>query len=163
MFFALRGMTNLPVESLKTGGTAWFYDLCAADPFFLLPLLTTSSLLLNLWIGGDGLDLNALPPFMRKLIFVLPIISFPVMCSFPSALNVYWLCSNLFTITQARIISIPTIRGSLGIPALMKKPKEDSTDKMKRVEELVKDKSKKRGYVCTCHYIKTCFTKTSSF
>jgi len=145
MFFALRGMTG-PVESLKTGGTAWFYDLSAADPFFLLPLLTTSSLLVNLWIGGDGLDLNSLPPFMRKLIFVLPIISFPVMCSFPSALNVYWLFSNLFTITQARIISIPKIRESFGIPALIKKPKEE-TNVMKRIEELVKevnDQSKKR-------------------
>jgi len=142
MFFALRGMTEMPVESLKTGGAFWFNDLTSSDPYFLLPVLTTSSLLLHLWIGGEGQSLDSLPPFMRKLIFALPIISFPVMCSFPSALNLYWLSSNIFTITQARLLSIPKIRESVGIPAL--KPhnnsnsKEDSMDFLKRIKEIEK-------------------------
>jgi len=63
-FFALRGMANLPVESLKTGGTLWFQNLAAADPFYLLPLLTSASLFINTKIGGDGAD--TLPPFFEK-------------------------------------------------------------------------------------------------
>ena len=84
MFFALNGMANLPVESLKTGGIAWFSDLTMSDPYFLLPVLTTSSLLLNIKMGGDGASIDTLPPFLRKMIFALPIISLPVMCAFPS-------------------------------------------------------------------------------
>ena len=144
MFLALRGMTDVPVQSFKTGGALWFNDLTISDPFFLLPLLTTSSLLVNLWIGGEGQSLDTMPPPLRKVIFALPIISFPFMCYFPSALNVYWLTSNLFTITQARIISIPKVRDSVGIPELMVRPKdENSMDFMKRVEELAKERNKK--------------------
>lgn len=84
MFFALNGMANLPVESLKVGGLAWFTDLTVSDPYFLLPIFTTSSLLLNLKVGGDGASLDTLPPFMRKVLFALPLISLPVMCAFPT-------------------------------------------------------------------------------
>ena len=80
-FFALRGMANLPVESLKTGGTLWFENLAVADPFYLLPLLTSTSLFINIKIGGDGAD--TLPPFLKKVLLCIPIISLPVMCQFP--------------------------------------------------------------------------------
>ena len=84
MFFALNGMARLPVDSLKVGGLAWFSDLTVSDPYFLLPILTTSSLLINLKVGGDGASLDTLPPFMRKVLYALPLISLPVMCAFPA-------------------------------------------------------------------------------
>jgi YidC/Oxa1 family membrane protein insertase len=39
-FYALRGMAQLPVPSLSTGGALWFLDLTIPDPIFVLPLLT---------------------------------------------------------------------------------------------------------------------------
>jgi len=33
-------MANLPVESMKTGGLAWFTDLTVSDPYFALPVMT---------------------------------------------------------------------------------------------------------------------------
>ena len=84
MFFALRGMASLPVESMKVGGLAWFTDLTVSDPYFLLPILTSTSLLINLKVGGDGQSLDAMPPFMRNVLFALPLISLPVMCAFPA-------------------------------------------------------------------------------
>ena len=33
-------MTNLPVDSMKTGGMAWFTDLTVADAYFGLPVMT---------------------------------------------------------------------------------------------------------------------------
>ena len=43
-FFGLRGMANCPVESMSTGGALWFENLTLADPFYLLPILTSVSL-----------------------------------------------------------------------------------------------------------------------
>jgi YidC/Oxa1 family membrane protein insertase len=43
-FFLLRGMANLPVPGLETGGTLWFSNLTVPDPFFLLPLATAGVL-----------------------------------------------------------------------------------------------------------------------
>ncbi|XP_067870250.1 mitochondrial inner membrane protein OXA1L isoform X2 [Heterodontus francisci] len=43
-FVALRQMAYLPVPSLQTGGLWWFTDLTASDPFYLLPIIVTSSM-----------------------------------------------------------------------------------------------------------------------
>lgn len=37
-------MANLPVESMKTGGTLWFTDLTVADPYYALPVITVAML-----------------------------------------------------------------------------------------------------------------------
>jgi len=38
MFRLIKGMSALPVPSFETGGTLWFTDLAAADPFFIMPI-----------------------------------------------------------------------------------------------------------------------------
>lgn len=43
MFFGLKGMCNLPVESMKTGGIQWFTDLTVSDPTFILPVISTAA------------------------------------------------------------------------------------------------------------------------
>ena len=37
-------MANCPVESFTTGGALWFENLTIADPFYLLPLMTSATL-----------------------------------------------------------------------------------------------------------------------
>lgn len=37
IFLALEGMSHLPLESLKTGGLAWFENLAVPDPTYYLP------------------------------------------------------------------------------------------------------------------------------
>jgi len=44
VFVGIRQMANLPVESMKTGGTAWFMDLTVSDPYFALPVMTVALL-----------------------------------------------------------------------------------------------------------------------
>ena len=95
MFFGLRGMANLPVESLHTGGTLWFTNLAVADPIFMLPVMTCTSLFLNVKVGGDGAD--TLPPAFKTMLYILPIISLPVMCQFPAvSLEIIKLFNNAF-------------------------------------------------------------------
>jgi YidC/Oxa1 family membrane protein insertase len=54
MFLSLRGLSNLPIESFRTGGMYWFEDLTVPDQYFLLPILTSATLLLTIEVGVRG-------------------------------------------------------------------------------------------------------------
>ncbi|PJF16492.1 putative cytochrome oxid [Paramicrosporidium saccamoebae] len=47
-FFAIRNMASQPMASLVNGGVLWFQDLTAADPYYILPALSTATLLLTM-------------------------------------------------------------------------------------------------------------------
>ena len=47
-FMGLRRMCALPVESMKDGGMYWFTDLTAADPYYVLPVLSCLTMLITL-------------------------------------------------------------------------------------------------------------------
>ena len=47
----LREMANLPVETLKTGGILWFTDLTLCDQFYLLPIITSITLLVTIEVS----------------------------------------------------------------------------------------------------------------
>ena len=67
MFFGLRGMTDLPVASLTSGGTGWVVDLVASDPYFVLPLTAAGTIGLMMYRGADGVNLDTMPPIMKKV------------------------------------------------------------------------------------------------
>lgn len=64
-FFAIRGMTSLPVPQLKEGGVLWFTDLVAADPYYILP---TTSMLLTLAV----LEVRICRGFHQYLLTIFP-------------------------------------------------------------------------------------------
>ena len=68
MFFGLRGMCNTPVESMKSGGLLWFPELTVADPFLALPLLTATTLSLQIYFNADGMNTANTPEWLRKVI-----------------------------------------------------------------------------------------------
>ena len=45
---AIRGMANLPLESMKTGGLYWFTDLTVPDPTYTLPLMACLAFISNI-------------------------------------------------------------------------------------------------------------------
>ncbi len=47
-FMALRKMSNYPVESMKEGGMLWFPDLTIMDQFYILPVITCTTLWVTL-------------------------------------------------------------------------------------------------------------------
>lgn len=47
-FFALQRMAGQPIPSMVDGGMLWFQNLCAADPYYILPIITTATLLSSL-------------------------------------------------------------------------------------------------------------------
>ena len=133
MFFALRGMANCPVESMKVGGLGWFLDLTASDPLYLLPLLTSSTMFLNIKWGVDGGDTSQMPAGMVNFMkFGIPLMSLPIMLTFPSALCVYWFTTNVISVLQGSLFRIPWVTKSLGVGEL--KTWADSDLPMKNVD-----------------------------
>jgi YidC/Oxa1 family membrane protein insertase len=57
-FFAIRKMADLPVPQFKEGGLAWFTDLTAADPYYVLPITSMALTLAVMQVGADGLGGN---------------------------------------------------------------------------------------------------------
>ena len=61
-FMGIKGMADLPLESMKTGGLFWFTDLTIPDPTYILPLmafltfLSNSEVNLLIWRGSIFVD-----------------------------------------------------------------------------------------------------------
>ena len=60
-------------------GCFWFENLTSADPYFLLPLITCTSLLINIKVGGEGMSFESQPKFLQNFLLAMPIMSLPVM------------------------------------------------------------------------------------
>ncbi|GAB1600905.1 mitochondrial inner membrane protein OXA1L-like [Argonauta hians] len=120
VFVGLRGMCNLPVESLSTGGILWFTDLTVVDPYYALPLLTVSTFLATIELGVDGVKAGTMSHSMKWAFRFMPVILFPIISGFPTAMLCYWFTSNTFSLVQVLFLKIPAIRSYLNIPVLVK-------------------------------------------
>lgn len=54
-FLAIRGMANAGLPDFSTGGVAWFTDLSAPDPYYVLPVLSSAATLATLQVGEFGM------------------------------------------------------------------------------------------------------------
>jgi len=117
MFWGLRPMANLPIESMKTGGALWFPDLTVIEPIYGLPLFTALTLLATVETGSDGAttDKN-----VKKFMRVLPFLTLPIMCNFPTAMLVYWFTSNSISLIQVAVFQIPSVQKACGFPDQVK-------------------------------------------
>ena len=143
MFFALRGMANCPVESMASGGISWFVDLTTYDPYYLLPILTASTMALNLKLGMDASDQSTMPPAVTKFMqYGIPMMTLVAGVSFPSALNLYWLTSNMISLIQASLLRIPTVQKAVGLKDLIAWSDEDlPMKKVGMAEQLARTQS----------------------
>ena len=64
-FLAIRNMAKLPVESLTVGGLSWFTDLTVSDPYYILPVLASASILAIVHVRGFWKKISSL----RETIF----------------------------------------------------------------------------------------------
>lgn len=123
MFKGLRGMTGLPLESMRTGGTLWFTDLIAPDPAYALPLLACGSFLVNIQLGGEGgapTD-NDLSRRVKLVMRVGAVAIVPFTATFPSAVLVYWVSNSMFSMAQILFFKHPTVKEFFGIPKIIRK------------------------------------------
>lgn len=119
IFFALRKMTNIPVESLKEGGLWWFLDLTSTDPYYLLPLGTSITLyaVTSYALRNSG----NLSPVIRNMFKTIPVISFLFAMKFPGAILCHWTVSNIITILENQAMHSEKVRTYFNIPPIQHK------------------------------------------
>ena len=75
---------------MTTGGLFWFTDLTEVDPYYILPLLTSSTLFLQLKLGADGLSSDAMGKYGKIFMTAMPGILFLFTMNFPAVCMVYF-------------------------------------------------------------------------
>jgi YidC/Oxa1 family membrane protein insertase len=98
-FGGIPGFKEAKYPSFQEGGILWFQDLSAADPYFILPVLSALTFLAATEITSKNVD-----PQQRWLMRLLPIGITVFLWSFPAGLFVYWITSNLVTLVQNYVI-----------------------------------------------------------
>lgn len=116
-FLALQKMAAAPVPGLQRGGLGWFPDLAAPDPLYALPLLVTASTWLVLELGAETGVSSPGAGAMRQALRVMPLLVLPFVLHFPTAVFLYWLTSNCFSLLQTGLLRVPAVRARLRVPA----------------------------------------------
>lgn len=100
IFLALYWVFLESVELRHAEFFLWINDLSVRDPYFVLPLLT----------GASMFFLQRLQPMtttdemQKKIMQFMPIMMTVFFLWFPAGLVLYWLVTNLVTLTQAKMI-----------------------------------------------------------
>ena len=91
-------------EILKTGSFLWM-NLGERDQFFILPvvaaILTYATSKLTMMSQPDG------NPAMKSMTYTMPVMILMMGINFPSALSLYWVASNAFSVGQTLLLNNP--------------------------------------------------------
>lgn len=139
-FIGLRQMANAPVESMREGGLWWFTDLTVADPYYLLPVITSITMLATIEVGTDSARLeHQNMQTMKYVLRALPLVIFPFTMNFPGAIVTYWTFSNIISLAQVSILRIPAVRQYFNIEKTINHPKKETAGKKKGFVKGLKD------------------------
>ena len=95
VFIALYWVLLESVELRQAPFLLWYQDLSRADPYFVLPVLMGLTMYLQ-----QKLNPTALDPVQERVFAMLPVV-FTVLLAFsPAGLVLYWVVSNILSITQ---------------------------------------------------------------
>ena len=117
-FFALRHMCE-HVPSFAEGGALWFTNMAVADPMYISPVLTSATFLLVTELGGPESAANANNPnanTMRWALRGLSLAMVPMTASLPQGVFVYWVTTNILSLTIAQTMKVRAVKAALGIP-----------------------------------------------
>jgi len=87
------------IEYLPFTSIPWLTDLAAKDPFYITPILMGITMLLQQRLSPPPAD-----PMQQKVMMFMPIIFTAMFLNFPAGLVIYWLFSNILSITQQWLI-----------------------------------------------------------
>lgn len=105
--------------SLAQGGLLWFTDLTAADPYYVLPIMSSVAIATNLWLNmpadrlrtlltldsqqGGGASDSRLARALGRLSLAMPLL--PLLMSYlPSAIILYWVTNFSLTIVNDVVV-----------------------------------------------------------
>ena len=100
IFIALYWTLMESVELRHAPFALWLTDLSVKDPFYVLPLLMGATM----WYIQKMSPTTVTDPMQQKIMQFMPIVFTFMFLWFPSGLTLYWVVSNIVTITQQTII-----------------------------------------------------------
>ncbi|KAF8312348.1 hypothetical protein DL93DRAFT_2229076 [Clavulina sp. PMI_390] len=114
IFFALRKMAILPMESLKTGGLWTWTDLTAPDPTYILPAVALAATIgaartMDVATNEAGHARNVATALSGIIVFILPFL--------PSAMTLYIAANGTLRVLQQYLLRFPSVRTLVGLPA----------------------------------------------
>ncbi|EPY53819.1 inner membrane translocase Oxa102 [Schizosaccharomyces cryophilus OY26] len=116
-FYALKCMAGVPVDGLTEGGFLWVQDLTKADPYAVFPILNGFLMLFNIEAGSEtGTNKAAMAPGMKRFFRLLCAASPIFTMSFPMAIFMYWVPSNIFSVFQGLLLKNQSVRNKLDLP-----------------------------------------------
>jgi YidC/Oxa1 family membrane protein insertase len=95
VFFSLYKVLLMSIEMRHTPFIFWIHDLSAQDPYYVLPVLMGISMFVQQKLNPPQAD-----PMMAKMMQFLPLLFTTMFLFFPSGLVIYWVVSNVLSITQ---------------------------------------------------------------
>jgi YidC/Oxa1 family membrane protein insertase len=91
------------VRDTNISNSSFLYlQLGQPDPYYILPFLAAVTTYIQFVTSGTGDN-----PQMRIMLWVFPIMIFVLAFNFPSAMTLYWVYGNIFTILQYQLILKP--------------------------------------------------------
>lgn len=139
-FMGLRGMANVPIDSMREGGLFWFTDLTVCDQFYLLPVITSFTMYLTIELGTDSARMSAQNlQTMKYVLRAMPLVILPFTINFPGAILMYWACSNFISLVQVGFLKIPAVRDYFKIDKMVIHKRETLPMKKKGFVEGLKD------------------------
>ena len=96
------------------GGALWFQNLTAADPTFVLPVLSTIT-------TASIVTLTPIPNFSRRNVIIgagaLACMSLAFTYAFPAMIHLFWTGSSVFTAASITLLKVPAVKQFFGIPS----------------------------------------------
>lgn len=117
-FFRLfRGMAELPVPTLETGGILWFTDLSAQDPYYIMPI--ASAVVLFFVMRSSLPYMPAEQANLMKLVsYVMTPFSLFFTMNFSAGLQLFLLTTGGLQALQSMLLLRPGFRKLVGLPPL---------------------------------------------
>ncbi|KAL1956807.1 hypothetical protein VTO42DRAFT_6757 [Malbranchea cinnamomea] len=131
----MKGMATLPVPSLASENLGWIGDLTMADPYYILPVMTSAMIFLSIKRGGET-GVSTMSENMRSgLMYGLPALSFMFMFFQPGLVQVYFAATGALSLTQTYLLTNPSFRQLVGIAPLpvLRKPEDGESSSQSRI------------------------------
>jgi len=101
VFFALYYVLMYSVELRHAPFFGWIHDLSAPDPYFILPVLYTLTMIATQYLTPtQGMD-----PTQAKMMKAMPIIFAVMFAFFPAGLTLYYVVNGLTSVIQQWVIT----------------------------------------------------------
>lgn len=124
-FLAINKMAAAPLPSFKEGGFAWFTDLSVTDPYYLLPIITSLSTGLYLYLTPTPtLATTVQMQKFQNIKYVFPVIGLAIMVYLKAGPLFYVITTTWITFLFQALVKVPKIRAFFNIAPIVKSQQE---------------------------------------